>query len=151
MKCGNSFDIPMQAPKILSFVINFLKILTPIILILTGIITLVKAVAASKEEEIKKAQSSLIKKIIASAFVFLVVAIVQFVILKVADFSDTDNIIKCMSCFLNGDCDSAYFKFEFNNEDYCYLVKDPSKIISCGNVLDDYPQYNSTTSEEISE
>ena len=133
VKCGDAFDIPEQAPRIMSFAINLLKIGTPIILIITGIITLVKALAASKEDEIKKATSTLIRKFIASAFVFFVIMIVQFVILKVADSSETGEISKCLSCFLNNDCSSSvYFKTKVGDSYTCHLVSNPSQVIDCG-------------------
>lgn len=133
VKCGDSFDIPEQAPRIMSFAINLLKIGTPIILIITGIITLIKAVAASKEDEIKKAISLLIKKAIASTLVFLVIMIVQFVMSKAADSSDIDSMSKCLSCFLNNECSSSvYFKTKVGDSYVCHLVSDPSKTIDCG-------------------
>lgn len=109
--CGDAFDIPSQAPQIISFGVNLLKIATPIILIFVSIITLVKALASSREDDIKKAQSSLVKKMIAAVLVFFTVSIVQYVILWVSDSSDTDSISSCLSCFLNNDCDrNIYYK-----------------------------------------
>lgn len=109
--CGDAFDIPSQVPQLISFGVNLLKIATPIILIFVSIITLVKAIASSKEDDIKKAQSSLVKKMIAAVLVFFIVSIVQYVILWVADSSDTDSISSCLSCFLNNDCDkNLYYK-----------------------------------------
>jgi hypothetical protein len=132
IKCGGAFDIPEQAPRIISFVINLLKIGTPIILIIVGLVTLVKALAASKEDEIKKAQTSLIKKMIAAALVFFVVAIVQFVILKVADDDETGSISSCLSCFLNNDCDtSKYFKDKVGDKYVCHKVSNPEETFAC--------------------
>lgn len=51
----------------------------PIILIVLGTIDLGKAVIASKEEEIKKAQQMLIKRLIYAVAVFFVVTIVSLV------------------------------------------------------------------------
>lgn len=111
VSCGNAKDIPSQVPELTSFFVNLLKIATPIILIIVGIITLVKALAASSEDAIKKAQKSLITKVIAAVIVFFVISIVQFVILKVADTSEKDNITSCLSCFLNNDCGkTTYYK-----------------------------------------
>lgn len=133
VKCGGAFDIPEEVPRIMSFVINLLKIGTPIILIITGVLALVKAIAASKEDEIKKAQSILVKKAIAAAFVFLVIGIVQFVILKAADSSDTGSITTCMSCFLNNDCDTdKYFKTKVGSKYSCHYVSNPSESLPCG-------------------
>lgn len=121
VKCGDTFDIPYEAPKIISFVVYLLKIGTPIILIFFSMVPLVKALASSKEDEIKKAQKVLVKKLIAAALVFFVVSIVQFVIMKVADSSETDNISKCFDCFLNDNCeDSTYYK---TNVGGTYLCK----------------------------
>lgn len=131
VKCGDSFDIPHEAPKIISFVVYLLKIGTPIILIFFSIIPLVKALANSKEDELKKAQKVLIKKIIAAALVFFIISIVQFVIMKVADSSETDNISDCFDCFLNNNCEStAYYK---TNVGGTYLCKDFSsgKVDTC--------------------
>lgn len=111
VKCGDSYDIPNKVPAIISFFVNLLKIATPIILIIVSIITLFKALVASKDDEIKKAKNSLVKKIIASVFVFFVISIVQFVVMKVADSSEKENISSCLSCFLNNDCyNTLYFK-----------------------------------------
>ena len=133
IKCGGAFDIPEQAPRIMSFAINLLKIGTPIILIITGIITLVKAVAASKEDDMKKAQSTLIRKAVAAALVFFVISIVQFVLLSVADSGDESSISNCLSCFMNNDCDSnVYYKTKVLDKYECHLVSNPSKAIKCG-------------------
>lgn len=120
VSCGDARDIPYQVPGIISMIVNLLKIATPIILIFVSIITLLKALAASKEDEIKKAQSSLIKKIIAAAMVFFVVSIVQFVVSKVASASEKIGFSDCLSCFLNNSCeDSTYYKTVVQGIDYC--------------------------------
>lgn len=118
--CGGAQDIPMQVPKLIAFAINLFKIATPIILIFIAIITLLKATTAGKEDEMKKATSSLVKKLISAALVFFVTSIVQFIVLKVADTSDKANISTCLSCFLNNDCDvNTYYKTVVNGEDKC--------------------------------
>lgn len=128
VSCGDARDIPIQVPALISFFVNFLKIVTPIILIFIGIITLVKALAASKEDEIKKAQGSLIKKMIAAAMVFLVITIVQFVVSLVADSeyesdngeTEKKNLSSCLECFLDNDCEkTAYYKTNIAGQDYC--------------------------------
>ena len=125
VKCGDAYDIPSQVPALISFAVNLLKIATPIILIIVGIIILVKAVAATKEDEIKKAQNSLIKKVIASVMIFFVVSIVQFVILRVADKTEHGSISSCMSCFLNNECSkNIYYKTATGSKYKCTYLKD---------------------------
>ena len=109
--CGDSFDIPNRVPELISFLVNILKIATPLILIFVSVISMLKALASSKADEMKKAQSSLIKKIIAAVMVFFTISIVQFVIMKVADSNETKGIDDCLTCFLNNDCSSSvYYK-----------------------------------------
>lgn len=59
--------------------IPLLQIGIPILLIVFGMLDLGKAVIASKEDEIKKAQGILIKRIIYAVAVFFVVTIVVLV------------------------------------------------------------------------
>lgn len=119
--CGNTRDIPIQVPSLISFFVNLLKIATPIILTFISLITLLKAVAASKEDEIKKAQISLVKKIIAAALVFFIVSIVQFVISKVAlTDAESEGFSSCLDCFLNNSCEStAYYITNVSGEYWC--------------------------------
>ena len=132
LSCGDTYVIPGIVPKISSFAVNFLKMVTPIVLIVMSIISLVKSITAGKEDEIKKAQAMLVKRIIVAAIIFFVISIVQFVMLKVAD-SDSNNggvsekksLSSCLSCFLNGDgdseCGNKYYKDGYG---FCYYVKD---------------------------
>lgn len=110
LKCGTAYDIPKVLPWLTSFAVTLLKVATPIILIVVSILTLLKAIAAQKEDEIKKAQGALIKKIVASVMIFFIISIVQFVILKVGE-DEKANITSCLNCFLNNQCEgSSYFK-----------------------------------------
>ncbi len=61
-------------------IIQIFQIAIPIILVVMGLVSLGKAVVASKDDEVKKATSGLIKKLILAAAIFFVVAIVKLVI-----------------------------------------------------------------------
>lgn len=138
VNCGDAFDIPYQTPQIVSFAVNLLKIATPIILVIVSIISLVKALANSNEDEMKKAQKSLIKKIIAAVMIFFVISIVQFVILKVADTdtskgkSEAENLSTCLSCFLNNDCSkNIYYKTNVLGKYECTYLNGNKKTFKC--------------------
>lgn len=95
--------------QILGYVLLVFKIVIPLLLILFGIIDLGKAVIASKDDEIKKATTSLVKRAIASVIIFLLPTIVTFIIGIVSDFKDTAkadyNICKtCISSPGGNDC-----------------------------------------------
>lgn len=57
--------------NILKFVLTAIQWLVPILLILWGTIDLVKAVVAGKEDDIKKNQKALVKRVISAVIVFL--------------------------------------------------------------------------------
>lgn len=119
--CGGSSDIPVQVPALISLAVNLLKIATPIVLIFISIVTLLKALASQKEDEIKKAKSSLIKKLISAAMVFFIIAIVQFVISKVAATDEEyEGFEDCLNCFLNNSCsNTTYYKTVVSGIDMC--------------------------------
>lgn len=64
---------------IVKFILNVIQWVVPVILIILGSIDLVKAVIASKEDDIKKGQQTLIKRLIAAVIVFLVPLIVSVI------------------------------------------------------------------------
>lgn len=74
-------DFCSELGPIISLLKNVVRLLQwgiPIILILFGMLDLGKAVISSKEDEMKKAQSTLIKRVVYAIAVFLVVTIVSF-------------------------------------------------------------------------
>lgn len=83
--------------RILGYLKNVAYVATPIILIVTGAIGLLKAAASQNEGKIKKAQDVLIKKIISAVCVFLVITVVEIVLDLVAD----NNWRSCADCFIN--------------------------------------------------
>ena len=121
--CGDARDIPEQVPSIVSFIVNLLKIAVPIILIFVSVISLLKALGSSKEDEIKKAQTGLFKKVIIAIIVFFIISIVQFVMLWVVDEEDEGNMESCLSCFLNNSCSTTYYKTNVGGKYYCTYLK----------------------------
>ena len=114
LTCGNSANdkevirFHESLPTFTGRMYDFLKIMTPVVIIITGMLDIVKAVTAQKEDEMKKAQKKFINRLIAGAVVFLVFVIVEFVINFVAD-DQTENALDCVNCFLNGaeNCSTA--------------------------------------------
>lgn len=97
--CGSDY-IPYAIPQTVKIIYSILKIVTPIIIIVFGMIDFLKAVMAQKEDEIKKGQQTFVKRLIAAVVVFLVVFIVQIVFNLVANDND-GNIWGCVDCFIN--------------------------------------------------
>ena len=80
---------------IVGFILNVIQWVVPVILIVIGSIDLVKAVIASKEDDIKKGQQTLIKRLIAAVIVFLVPLIVSVVMSLIGQNGGTDSWSSC--------------------------------------------------------
>lgn len=65
--------------NIIKAVLNIVQWAIPIIIIVLGTFDLMKAVIASKEDEIKAAQKLLIKRVVYAIVIFLIPTIVHFV------------------------------------------------------------------------
>lgn len=102
VSCGNVTNIPRKIPELTSYIVTIVQVAVPIILIIMGSIDLLKGVAASKEDEIKKGQKILIKRLIVAAIIFFVVVIVKLLVSIVADSTNTANIVECIDCFISG-------------------------------------------------
>lgn len=93
----------------IGWVFFILKIVVPIILIVMGSIDLAKAVAASKDDEIKKAVGSLVKRAVLGVLIFFIPTILNFVVELIGgdDIYDENSgtFGRCTYCMLNpGEC-----------------------------------------------
>lgn len=98
--CGNlDFSFSGMIPYVVSTIVLVLKIAVPVLLVIFGSIDFLKAVTASKEDEIKKGQQTFIKRLIAAVLVFFIIQIVQLILNFAAN---DDGISGCFNCFVNG-------------------------------------------------
>lgn len=86
--------------QIIGYVLLVFKIAIPVLLIIFGMIDLGKAVIASKEDEIKKATGSLVRRAIAAVVIFLLPTIIGFIMTLVTDFTSNakEDFDVCKSC-----------------------------------------------------
>lgn len=75
---------PASIAYLINSALTYVRIIVPILIILLGTIDLAKAVVASKEDQIKKAQSDFMKRIAMGVVVFFVPTLVNLV-MKLAD------------------------------------------------------------------
>ncbi len=106
VSCGRVTNIPYKIPHLTAELVTILEIAVPIILIIIGSIDLVKGIMAQKEDEIKKGQQIFVKRLIAAAIIFFVVAIVKLVVSVVSDSMDNADMVECIDCFISGVCKS---------------------------------------------
>ena len=97
--CGPIKELPKKVLEISNTIVNVLQIAVPVILVLFGAIDMVKAVSSQKEDDIKKAQGVLIKRLIMGALVYFVVVIVKLLLSAIG--GNTDGIWKCVQCFVS--------------------------------------------------
>lgn len=94
-------------PKFTNALYDILKIATPVIIIITGMMDVLKAVSAQKEDEMKKAQKKFFNRLLAGVIVFLVFIIVETIVAFVLPSSGSSeetnfhNAMNCVKCFLN--------------------------------------------------
>lgn len=81
---------------IFGYIIIGIQIVVPILLIVSGMITMAQAVMAKKDDEIKKAQKSLVNKIISAVICFLVIAITKMVVNLVTKDENWTSCAKCV-------------------------------------------------------
>ena len=102
--CGDFQNIPKAIPQLTKLFFDLMKIAVPIVLVIKGIIDMLKAVSAQKEDEIKKGQQTFIKRLVAAALFFLVVLITQFTFSVVGTDSEANTVASCINCFMNNSC-----------------------------------------------
>lgn len=61
-------------------IINMVRYIVPVLLIILGILDFIKAIASDSEDELKKAGSRFAKRLVASALVFIVPLVLQFIL-----------------------------------------------------------------------
>lgn len=81
---------------IAGWVLLIIKIAVPIILVLIGMIDMTKAILSKKDDEIKEAQGSLVKKAIAAIVVFLIITLVTFIFSQLLGVSEYKACSKCV-------------------------------------------------------
>ena len=107
--CGSASGIPKPIPQLTTVAYTLLIVGTPLVLIVFSIVTLIKAISGGKADEILKAKTKLFKKFIIAGLIFVLSAIVQFVIGRVTSTdSDKNTVTACLQCFL------------YYNDQHCY-------------------------------
>lgn len=81
---------------IFGYIILGIEVVVPLLLIVSGMITMAQAVMKQKEDDIKKAQSLLVKKIIAAVITFLVISITKMVVNLVTKDENWASCAKCV-------------------------------------------------------
>lgn len=87
ISCTDLFGNPNDENSLaymINLVLGYVRVIVPILVIVFGLIDLGKAVIASKEDEMKKAQNTFIKRVIIGVVVFFVPVVVN-IVMELAD------------------------------------------------------------------
>ena len=105
VSCGYGLitDMPRMVPKVIHIIYLFIQIAVPLLILIFGSIDFLKAVIASKEDEIKKGQQIFIRRLITGIIVFFIFSLVKLFISVVGDSNNKANVINCFSCIINND------------------------------------------------
>ena len=110
VSCGSDTNkvtgIPKIIPQVTSFMVALLKIFVPIVLIISGMVEMMKSIAAGTAENVAKSKNKLIKKFVAALIAFFVVTFITTIVKLIADGNEKATFVSCMSCYLNNDCDN---------------------------------------------
>ena len=104
--CGGQ-EIPYQLSVFGHAAINVVKILVPVILVILGVVDMLKAASSQKEDEMKKAQMTFVKRLIAAVMVFFVIAIIQLVFGVLNKVGFGSGFTSCLDAFINGNATSC--------------------------------------------
>ena len=107
----NNAGIPSTLVSIVGLIYKAIQIGVPIILIIIGMFDMGKAITQQKEDEIKKAQSLLVKKAIAAGIVFLMFSLVSLLLTAVGGHED--NTWNCISDLIHGNCEHKVKEWKY--------------------------------------
>lgn len=99
--CSANSDL-VQILGVVKSILTVIQIAVPILLIVMGSIDLMKAVMAGKDDEIKKAQTTFVKRAIAAVIVFFIPLFVNIIMgLVVVQNDSAGNPVKYQDCWKN--------------------------------------------------
>lgn len=87
---------------ILGLLINIVKIVIPLIIIITGIITLSKTIISGKVDDLKASINVLIKKAVAGVIIFLLPSAINY-LFNTLIVNDTSKFTQCTTCLFDAD------------------------------------------------
>ena len=88
----------VRTMKIIGLIIGVVKVILPVIIIITAMITFTKVVISGKDEDFKESAKTVMKKVIAGIIIFLIPEMIHFVFTKVVNANSTSNFTKCETC-----------------------------------------------------
>ena len=119
--------------KVIGVGVSIIKIMVPILIIITGMLPFFKAIMKGTPEELMAAFKTLLFKILAGLIVFLAPAIVTATIELLVDYDDNNSTIKvCTSCVNSpngGVCEGAINEYKSDRDKKKNMIDEEEKKI----------------------
>lgn len=98
--CGNDKKFPFVLASLIALLMVLVKIIVPLFLVITGIVSFVKVMLSGKVvDEMENAKKKLVRNILAAFAIFFLIPIVKTVISL--SFGDDNSINSCITCLAN--------------------------------------------------
>ena len=98
--CGNDKRFPLSVAQLVSLLFVLIKILVPILFVITGIVSFLKVLLSAKvDDELQKAKQNFINRIIAAFIIFFMVSIVNTALALVA--GKNNSFSDCLNCMIH--------------------------------------------------
>ena len=111
--CGTGVNavtgIPTFVPRLISFAIALMRVLIPVILIITGTIEMFKSIISGNQDNIAKGKKKIIGKFVGALLAFFVISFVTNIVKLIARGDEKSVAKACFNCFLNNRCNDTNF------------------------------------------
>lgn len=141
--CGTGVNavtgIPTFVPRLVAFAIALMRVLIPVVLIITGTIEMFKSIISGNQDNIAKGKKKIIGKFVGALLAFFIISFVTNIVKLIAR-GDEKNVAKaCFNCFLNNKCNDTAFacqgtadaKRNYEEPERCNYYNDSERIDSC--------------------
>ncbi len=106
--CGSGTNavtgIPTFFPRLISFAIALMRILIPVVLIITGTIEMFKSIISGNQDNIAKGKKKIIGKYIGALLAFFIISFTTNIVKLIARGDEKNTAKSCFNCFLNNKC-----------------------------------------------
>lgn len=109
--CGTGVNavtgIPTFVPRLVAFAIALMRVLIPVVLIITGTIEMFKSIISGNQDNIAKGKKKIIGKFVGALLAFFIISFVTNIVKLIARGDEKSVAKACFNCFLNNKCNDT--------------------------------------------
>ena len=96
--------IPAIIPRLTSFAVTIMRVIIPIVVIITATIEMFKSIISGNPDNIAKCRKRVINKYIGALLAFFIISFTTNIVKLIARGNDKAVAAKCFDCYLNNHC-----------------------------------------------